>query len=194
MSTPNPTASDGDREDAGPAPQAPEPWPSPTDQPLPPRTVLRAVPGTSSEWVHAADQISGLLLALAAAENEGHAIPDPLHAGRALGAWTRLKAPLLAAVRAADPAPEPVAVPVPAADADTLGATARLLGRVLCEYRVHSTGGEIALTMINTARAQDTTLEGLVAQLARVHGVLDVDPCDRDSHADLVRAIWRAGA
>ncbi len=121
-------------------------------------------------------------------------MPDPLHAGRALRAWARLKSPLLAAVRAADPTPVPVAVLVPAADADTLGATARLLGRVLCEYRVHSTGGEIALTLIHAARAQATTLEGLVAQLARVHGVVDVDPCDGDAHADLVRAIWRAGA
>lgn len=194
MSTPNPTASDGDRQDTGPAPQAPEPDPSLANQPLPPRTVLRAVPGTSSEWVHAAEQISWLLLALAAAENEGHAMPDPLHARRALRAWARLKATLLAAVRAADPAPVPVAVLVPAAEADTLGATARLLGRVLCEYRVHNTVGEIARTLLHAARAQDTTLEGLVAQLARVHGVLDVDPCDGDAHPDLVRAIWGAGA
>jgi hypothetical protein len=156
--------------------------------------VLRAVPGTVSEWVHAADQISWLLLALAIAEDKGRPMPDPLHAGRALRAWSRLKTPLLAAVRAADPAPVPVAVLVPAADVDALGATARLLGRVLCEYRVHSTGGEIALTLIHAARAQDTTLEGLVAQLARVHGVVDVDPCDGDAHDDLVRAIWRAGA
>lgn len=194
MTTPNPTASDGDREDAGPTPRTPEPSPSPADQPLPPGTVLRAVPGTRSEWVHAADQISSLLLALAVAENKGHPMPDPLHAGRALRAWARVKAPLLAAVSAADPTPAPVAVPVPAADADTLGATARLLGRVLCEYRVHGTGGEIALTLIHAARAQATTLEALVAQLARVHGVVDVDPRDEDVHADLVRAIWRAGA
>jgi hypothetical protein len=156
--------------------------------------VLRAVPGTGPEWTRVADQISSLLVALATAENAGHTMPDPLRAGRALRAWARLEAPLLAAVRAATPVPVPVAVLVPISDADTLGATARLLGRVLCEYRVHSTGGEIARTLLHTARAQDTTLELLVAQLARVHGVLDIDPCDADAHADLVQAIWRAGA
>lgn len=194
MDTQNPTAADGDRQAGGPSPQAPDPRPCPACRPLQPGTVLRAVPGTASEWVRAADQISWLLLALAIAEKPGRAMPDPLHAGRALRAWARLKAPLLAAVRAADPAPVPVAVLVPAADADTLGASARLLGRVLCEYRVHSTGGEIAGTLLDAARTQGTTLEGLVAQPARVHGVLDVDPCYGDAHADLVRAIWQAGA
>jgi hypothetical protein len=184
MSTPSPTASDGDREDADPS----------LNRPCPPTTVLRAVPGTAPEWTRAADQISSLLLTLAAAENAGHAMPEPLRAGRALRAWTRLEAPLLTAVRAANPVPVVVAVLVPVSDTDILGATARLLGRVLCEFRVHSTGGEIARTLLHTARAQDTTLELLVAQLARVHGVLDVDPCDADAHADLVQAVWRAGA
>lgn len=195
MSTPSPTAPDGDREDTGLAPRVPDPEPATPDQPRRPTSaVVRAVPGTGPEWVHAADQISWLLLALAVAENEGHPMPEPLHAGRALRAWARLKTPLLAAVHAADPAPKPVAVLVPIADADTLGATARLLGRVLCEYRVHSTGGEIARTLLHAARAQDTSQEGLVAQLARVHGVLDVDPDYEDAHAELVQAIWRAGA
>jgi len=193
MSTPNPTASDGDRDDTGPAPQMPEPAAPHLPHP-PTNALMRSVPGTHAEWVHAADLISWLLLALAVAEKEGHPMPEPLHGGRALRAWSRLKAPLLSAVHAADPAPGPVAVLVPAADTDTLGATARLLGRTLCDYRVHSTGGEIARALLHTARAQGTTLEALVAQLARVHGVLDVEPCRGDAHAEIVQAIWKAGA
>lgn len=158
--------------------------------------MLRAVPGTGSEWVTAVGQISGVFLALAEVEAEGHTLPEPLRARRALRAWARLKTPVMATVRVADPddASAPVAVLVPAADVDTIGAAARTLGRVLCHHRVHSTGGEAAGVLLHEAGVHAITPEQLVAQLARVHGVLDVEHPAGNRGTDLARDIWRAGS
>lgn len=196
MGVADPAAADGGRENSNRARQGPDPTPiEPAHPPLPRRstaTVLRAVPGTEPEWVSAANQISFLLVALAVAETEGRAQPEPLHAGRALRAWARLKGPVLEEVRAAPPA-TPGAVMVAASDVATLGGAAQLLGRVLCEHRVHGTGGEVAGTLVREARGQGTTPERLVAQMTRVHGVLDVEPSSEQALLS-VRAIWRAGA
>lgn len=193
MGVADPAAADGGRENLtrqppDPAPVVPEHPPRPRRSTAP---VLRAVPGTEPEWVSAADQISRLLGALATAELGGRAQPEPLHDGRALRAWARLEGPVFEAVRAA-PAATPGAAEVSASDVATLGAAAGLLGRVLREHRVHGGGGELAGILLREARAQDTTPEHLVAQTARVHGVLDVEPCSGNALA-LVRAIWRAG-
>lgn len=154
--------------------------------------VLRAVPGTAAEWTSAAGRISGLLLALAETEAAGHELPAPLHARRTLRAWARLKTPVLAAVRV--PGRPPVAVLVRACDVDTLGAAGRLLGRALCRERVHGAGGALGRALLRDAREQGTSPERLVAQLARVHGVLDAEPWPGDPAHDPALALWRAGA
>ncbi len=156
---------------------------------------LRAVPGTTAEWTQVLGRISGLLLALAETESSGHLLPAPLRGREALRAWARLKIPIATAVRPwPDALDTRVTVGVPTGDVDVLGACARVLGGALCQFRVHGLGGEVADTLLREAEVHGCPPEHLVAQLARVHGVLDVDSMPPDRRVDVAGAIWRAGA
>lgn len=167
----------------------------PTGRPQSNDAAFRAVPGTTAEWVQVAGRISGLLLALAEAESSGHPVPAPLRGRAALRAWARLRNPILAAVRTwPDAVDTRVAAGVPTDDMEVLGESARVLGRVLCQFRAHGVGGEVAGALLREAREHGVPPERLVAQLARVHGVLDVDPIPADRRVDVAGAIWRAGA
>ena len=155
----------------------------------------RAVPGTAVEWTQVLGRISGLLLALAATESSGHRMPAPVSGREALRAWGRLTIPVSAAVRAyPDAVDTRVAVGVPTGDVDVLGACARELGRVLCRFRGHGSVGAVAATLLREARVHGGPPEHLVAQFARVHGVLDVGSMHPDRRVDVAGAIWRAGA
>lgn len=156
-----------------------------------PRTVRRAVPGTPGEWVTVAGRISGLLLAVAAAERDGLVLPDALAGHTALRAWGRLRGPIAAAVRT--PGPGGLAtVTVDVADVEVLGLAARTLGLQRCRDLASRAGSPVAAILYDEALAHGVPAGTLVAELARVHGVLDVDE-GSVSAAHVVRAVWRAG-
>jgi hypothetical protein len=125
------------------------------------------LPGTRAEWVTVRGQVSGLLLALREAEaTAGASVPAPLSGGRALRAWGYL-APGLR------PGSRRVAGSV--ADLALLGRAARVLGQRLCRARVSGTDDAddpVVQVLRREADVHDVAPERLVAQLARVHGVL----------------------
>ncbi|MDN5919958.1 MAG: hypothetical protein L0I76_33480 [Pseudonocardia sp.] len=165
-----------------------------TPQPPVAAPAWRAVPGSPAEWVVAAGRVSGLLLALAAAERDGVVLPEPLADRRALRAWARLRAPVVAAVRSARPCDGPVCAVVDLADVDLLGGASRALGRQWCSSLVSRAGSPIADILQDEACVHEIPAEDLIAELARVHGVLDVDVDDgAGSAAHVVRALWCAG-
>lgn len=125
-----------------------------------------ALPGTPREWLVATGRISGLVLVLTGSEMSGDELPEPL-GRRSARAWGRL-------VRALKGPPSARVLPV--ADLDVLGATARVLGRELCRYRVSGAGSAAVSALLTEAGVHDTSAEQLVAQVARVHGVLDSGP------------------
>jgi hypothetical protein len=110
------------------------------------------------EWVTVRGQVSGLLLALRQAEiEEGIPLPVPLTHGETLRSWT-------AAMRAPD-RDDGEAL-------DLLGWAARTLGRSLCRWRATGVRDVVATVLLREAAAQDCEPELLVAQVARVQGVL----------------------
>lgn len=136
----------------------------------------RAVPACEADWVLVAGQLSTVLLELRADRGDAEVFPPPLSRGVALRAWGRLSASIRAARLRGVPA---VALPgdselwivaVHSGDVDVLGAAARELGRSQLPH------GDCAVaeTLARAARAVDRTPVDLVAQMAGVHGVLDL--------------------
>ncbi|MBC3192611.1 hypothetical protein H7X46_16220 [Pseudonocardia sp. C8] len=141
-----------------------------------------ALPGTRIEWVIAAARASGLLLALRAAEVAGRAAPPPpLDSGRALRAWARVVRPVLDRSGC-------TTVGVGLDDLRIVAAAAAALGSALCRSRAGGTADPVVEVLRADAAAQQVTAEDLVAQLARVHGVLTA--AGPGSAAE----IWWAGA
>lgn len=133
-------------------------------------------PGTPREWLIASGRISGLMLVLTGSAMAGAELPEPL-GRRATRAWGRI-------VRAmGDSSAEPL---VPVTDLDVLGTAAQALGHELCRYRVSGVESASVSALLIEARVHDTSAEQLVAQVARVHGVLDAGP---GATAD---QLWRA--
>ncbi len=141
---------------------------------------LRPLPGTPQEWTRVIGQVSGLMLALVGAQSDGHDVPEPL--GRpSARAWGRVAAALRPP---AGPVPSAAAV-VRTADLEVLGAAAQALGRELCRHRARDVVTTTVAVLLAEAAEHDRAPEHLVAQLARVHGVLDADGPDADE-------LWRA--
>lgn len=139
-----------------------------------------APPGTRREWVRALGQISGLLLALREAEADGATPPDPLAGGLALRAWSALTRPVLRdpdRITITDARPEELAL---------VAHTARVLARSLCRRRVSGVADLVTAVLREEAVVHECEPEWLVAQVARVHGVL--------SAPDAVSAgvVWHA--
>ncbi|MDD7967176.1 hypothetical protein [Actinomycetospora lemnae] len=110
------------------------------------------------EWVTLRGQVSGLLLALRQAEiDEGVPLPVPLTHGETLRSWT-------AATR--------TPVPDDREALDLLGWAARTLGRSLCRWRATGVRDVVATVLLDEAAAHGCEPELLVAQVARVQGVL----------------------
>jgi hypothetical protein len=110
------------------------------------------------DWVTLKGQVSGLLLALRHAEiEEGIPLPVPLTHGETLRSWT-------AATR--------TPVPDDGEALDLLGWAARTLGRSLCRWRATGVRDVVAIVLEREAGAHGCEPEWLVAQIARVQGVL----------------------
>lgn len=124
------------------------------------------LPGTPREWLVATGRISGLMLVLMGSEMSGDELPEPL-GRRSARAWGRL----VRALR--DP---PSGRVLPAADLHVFGAAARVLGRELCRHRVSGARSAAVVALLTEADVHGTSAEQLVAQVARVHGVLDSGP------------------
>jgi hypothetical protein len=131
-----------------------------------PRRAEPRLPGTRRGWVRALGQVSGLLLALRAEEADGATPPDPLADGLALRAWSSLTGPVLR---------DPARLTVPEVDIIDLalvGAAARVLGTSLCRWRAGGPADAVTAVLRREAAVHDCSPEHLVAQVARVHGVL----------------------
>lgn len=118
--------------------------------------VRRAVPCLGRLWGPVLGEISGLLLEA-----------RDLGFREALRAWGRLGA----AIRSADPCSGLGFVTVDATDVDVLGRAARELGASLLP------GGrpDVAAALCRAAEAVGCGPDDLLVQLARIHGVLDLD-------------------
>jgi hypothetical protein len=124
------------------------------------------LPGTPREWTIAIGRISGLMLVLLGSETVGDGLPEPL--GRTSArAWDRV-------TRALRDAPDDRVIEP--RDLDVLGAAARTLGRELCRYRMSGDESAAVAALLAEARVHGTSPEQLVAQVARVHGVLEAGP------------------
>jgi hypothetical protein len=142
------------------------------------RDEARGLPGTRAEWVTVLGQVSSLLLALRHAEaREGAILPAPLAGGRALRAWG-------CATRRVRPGADQVAGSP--ADVAIVGHAARVLGHALCRAQVAGVDDDAVHVLRLEAGVYHCTPERLVAQLARVHGVLSA-PRPASAHA-----VWRA--
>lgn len=140
------------------------------------------LPGTRQEWVTAAARVSGVLLALRAAETAGLAVPPPpLDGGRALRAWARVVRPVLDRT-------DRVVVPVGIDDLHVVAAAAAALGTALCRVRAGGGPDPVVDVLRADAAAQQATAGQLVMQLARVHGTLTAGAPGSAGE------IWRAGA
>ncbi|MEQ3549941.1 hypothetical protein WIS52_05620 [Pseudonocardia nematodicida] len=112
-------------------------------------------------------RIGGLLVALADAEADGLALPEPLGGRQALDAWARIARPVLAAAGASADAPESV-FSVTAEDMATLRAAADLLARRLLRDRRRRAGhGSVAAVLHREAEVHGLPAERLVAELGR---------------------------
>lgn len=139
--------------------------------------VRRALPAIGGEWIAPAGHLSGLLRDLAEREHAGDTLPAPLGSRVALRAWGRLQGVIDPAQRQTVAAAAQTVYPalcfvtVAAADVAVFGAAARELGRS------HSACGNQAVTLAlaRSATAVQRTPEQLIMQVARVHGVLDLD-------------------
>jgi hypothetical protein len=139
-----------------------------------------APPGTRREWVRALGQVSGLMLALREAEADGATPPDPLAGGLALRAWSGLTRPVLRdpdRITLPDARPEELAL---------VARAARVLATSLCRWRVGGVVDLVTAVLREEASVHECEPERLVAQVARVHGVL--------SAPDAVSAgvVWHA--
>jgi hypothetical protein len=142
------------------------------------RDEARGLPGTRAEWVTVLGQVSSLLLALRRAEaREGAVLPAPLAGGRALRAWG-------CATRRVRPGADQVAGSP--ADVAIVGHAARVLGHALCRAQVAGVDDDAVHVLRLEAGVYHCTPEWLVAQLARVHGVLSA------SRPASAHAVWRA--
>lgn len=145
--------------------------------------VRRALPLLGRGWIEVAGQVSGLLLDITDQEitarwnDDAAAMPAPLAAGVALRAWGRLQAAIRPVQQgAADPAgrtlyPALGFVTVASGDVAVLGAAAARMGQS------RGPGGHrgVADALERSAAATNRTCEQLIVQVARVHGVLDLD-------------------
>lgn len=145
-----------------------------------PRGEETVLPGARRDWVAALSQVSGLLLALRQEEADGATPPDPLADGLALRAWGGLTGPLLRDHE------RPATPDVHLVDLAVVGAAARVLGASLCRWRAGAPADVVAAVLRRQADVHGRTPEHLVAQVARVHGVL--------SAADAASAVlvWHA--
>jgi hypothetical protein len=142
-----------DDDPAIPAPRAPE-------------DDVTGPPGTRRAWTTALGQVSGLLLTLREEELSGTALPEVLADGTALRAWSVLTRPVLR---------DPERVTLPHArpeDLAVLGRAARVLGASLCRWRASGAADVVTAVLHSEAAMHDREPEWLVAQLARIHGVL----------------------
>jgi hypothetical protein len=136
----------------------------------------RVVLGTCAEWVTAVGQVTDLLLALRGAEGVGGAeLPAPFAGGVAMRAWR------IAIQRVFRPPGRRVV-----GDLCVVGSAARVLGARLCHHRAGADPDVLVVVTGHAAARHDGEPEWLVAQLARVHGVLTApSPASAD-------AVWRA--
>ncbi|WP_328306105.1 hypothetical protein [Actinomycetospora sp. NBC_00405] len=128
----------------------------------------------------ALEQVSGLLLSLRETEANGATPPDPLAGGLALRAWSALTRPVLR---------DPDRITITGARPEVLalvGRTARVLATSLCRWRVSGVADVVTAVLREEAAVHEREPERLVAQVARVHGVL--------SAPDAVSAgvVWNA--
>ncbi|HEY0487304.1 MAG TPA: hypothetical protein VGD72_13745 [Mycobacteriales bacterium] len=193
-----------------------------------------AVPDLGGDLTRALTVVEELFVALGMASKFGQlhlALPVPLAGGVALGAAVRVAwavaptqsgrtavRPRLLASDGRCPRTPVRFVEVASADLDALGTAAVALGRSLLPG---SGCGELAIMLAEHARSRDTTAGGLVTELARLHGLLDLAWTEdvellhariaRDGTADVVvltaaeeaahqrtamrfDVMWRAGA
>jgi len=138
----------------------------------------RGLPGTRAEWVTVRGQVSGLLLALQEAEvTDGASLPAPLSGGRTLRAWGYAR-------QGVRPGSRRVACSV--AELAILGRSARVLGHRLCRARISGADDAVVHVLRREASVHDCVPEWLVAQIARVHGVLSApSPVS-------AQVVWRA--
>ncbi|MEJ8279859.1 hypothetical protein [Pseudonocardia spirodelae] len=129
-------------------------------------TVLRAVPRTPRAWAGVDRRVRTVLAVLA--RDPGAPVATPA----AVRAWPRLAAPLRAAQRrpAYEPGPCPdlCLVAVLPDDVDALGGLAAALGALRLP-------GADDAPLRRAAAATSATPAAVVQELARVHGVLDLD-------------------
>lgn len=134
-------------------------------------------PAIRREWVAALGQVSGLLLALREEEADGTVPPDPLADGVALRAWAAVTRP------ASLHDPDSVIRPE---DLALVARTACVLGGSVCRWRAGGHADVLTNVLRREAAVHGRAPEWLVAQLARVHGVLSApDPV-------AARLVWRA--
>jgi hypothetical protein len=123
-------------------------------------------PGTRRQWVTALGQVAGLLLALREAEAGGAVLPLPLAGGHALRAWSSVTRPVLR---------DPDRITIPDARPEDLAAVAvaaRVLGGSLCRWRAGGLTDLVTSALRREAAVHERDPEWLVAQVARVHGVV----------------------
>lgn len=159
------------------------PGPAHSSTPTGPVYVVGDLPGSRQEWIFATARVSGVLLTLRSGETGRRiALPDPLAGGRTLRAWARIVRPVLDRAAGAT-------VVVPVAELDVVADAAAALGRTLCRSSQRHIADDPVLRLLECeADVLGSTPGSLVAQLARVHGVLTTG-C-----SETARALWRAGA
>jgi hypothetical protein len=156
-------------------------WPAGLPVPRPPADAGDDLPGTHREWVTALGQVSGLLCTLREAEAPDGTVvlPVPLAHGVALRAWAAVARP----VRSGGGA---VPVDLPPHALRLVGQAARVLGDRLCRARASGVDDLVTVVLHDEADVHGRDPEWLVAQVARVHGVLSApDPVE-------ARAVWHA--
>lgn len=125
-------------------------------------------------------QVSGLLLALRQEEADGAITPDPFADGVALRAWSAVTRPVLADT---DGLTFPAARP---ADLAVLAHAARVLAASLCRSSTGGPADVLVAALRDEAAVHEREPAWLVAQLARVHGVLS------DPGASSAGLVWSA--
>ncbi len=156
-------------------------WPTGLPVPRLPADAGSALPGTHWEWLTALGQVSGLLCALREVEAPDATVvlPVPLAHGLALRAWAAVARPVRSSGGATpvDLAPHALRL---------VGRAARVLGDRLCRARASGVDDLVTAVLHDEAAVHGREPEWLVAQVARVHGVLSApDPVG-------ARAVWHA--
>jgi hypothetical protein len=161
------------------------------------RPVRRAFPSVRDEWTTVAAHVSTMLLELIEQESDGDLLPPPLAHRVALQAWGRIKTGVSAAL---DHSTRPICtVPVSPDDLAVLGAASRELGR----SQLPGGNPAVAAALDRAARPLERSPQQLIMQLARVHGVLDLDdrttpdgtgpPPPTEPLALRIATMWHAG-